>query len=137
MNILKPQKKLINNLRKIEELLDELEIYDEIKNILIENYKKENITIRDITIKEAIINNTEIMSSTLEKNTFIDVQFNNCNFSNTSFENCCFIRCEFNNCKLAGLNIDQVGCKSIVFVLDKCYNNNITNERRKYGRARA
>ena len=43
MNILKPQKILFNNLTKIDDFVEEIEKDDEIENISIEDYKKENI----------------------------------------------------------------------------------------------
>ena len=116
MSILKPQKILLENLNKIENLIEEIQKDDEIENIIIEDYKQEKIELTDITIKRAIINNTEIINSNLEKNTFIDIQFNNCNFSNTSFDNCSFIRCEFNNCKLTGCNFIESGLYDIGFI---------------------
>lgn len=116
MSILKPQQITLESLSKIEKPLEEIQKDDEIENIIIEDYKKEEIELTDITIKKAIINNTEIISSNLEKNTFIDVQFNNCNFSNTSFYNCSFIRCEFNNCKLTGCNFIENGLYDIGFI---------------------
>ncbi len=116
MSILKPQQITLESLNKIEKLLDEIQKDDEIENIIIEAYKKENIELTDITIKRAIINNTEIINSNLEKNTFIDIQFNNCNFSNTSFDNCSFIRCEFNNCKLTGCNFIENGLYDVGFI---------------------
>ena len=85
MNILKPQKMLFSNLRKINDLVEEIKNDEKLENINIENYKKENIELTDITIEKAIINNVEFISSNLERNTFIDIEFSNCNFSNSSF----------------------------------------------------
>ena len=41
MNILKPQRILIENLVKSDEILEEIKEDDEIENRIIENYKKE------------------------------------------------------------------------------------------------
>lgn len=102
MNILKPQKILLENLIKIEDLFLEIDKEDTIRGNIIEDTKKENIELYDKEFENVIFNNVEITDSKLEKNTFKNVQFNNCNFSNTSFEKTTFIRCEFNNCKITG-----------------------------------
>ena len=65
MNILKPQKKSSEKLIKIKDLLKEIETNEVVKNVNIENYKKENIIINDITIEHSIIVNTEITNSNL------------------------------------------------------------------------
>lgn len=116
MNILKPQKILFEDTRKIEDLLDEINNDNEIENISIESYNKERIEIIDVTIRRSIINNISLICGNLEKNTFIDIEFNNCNFSNTSFENCSFIRCEFNNCKLTGCNFIESSLCDVSFI---------------------
>lgn len=116
MNILRPQKILFNNLKRIENLNEEINIYKEIKNIYIENYREDNVDFTDVRIEKAIMNNVEIINGKLENNTFIDIEFNNCNFSNTSFENSGFIRCEFNNCKLTGCNFVESRIYNVSFI---------------------
>ena len=93
MSILRPQKILFSNLRKIDNLLDELSKSRELDNIAIANYKDENIEFTDLKVDKAIINNVEITNGNLSNNTFIDIEFNNCNFSNTSFGNSSFKSC--------------------------------------------
>lgn len=56
MNILKPQKILFDKMIKIEDLLGSIK-ENEINNIILDNYKKENIKTNDITIERAILNN--------------------------------------------------------------------------------
>ena len=51
MSILKPQKILLEDFNKIENLLEEIQKHDEIENIIIEDYKQEKIEFTDITIK--------------------------------------------------------------------------------------
>ena len=77
MNILKPQKILFGNLKKINDLLEEVKEKDELENIELNEYKAENIECNDITIEKSIINNTNILSSNLEKNSFTDIEFKN------------------------------------------------------------
>lgn len=110
------RKTLTNNLRKIENLIDEIYKNNEIDNVFIENYSDENTEFRDIRIQKAIVSNTEIIRGRLENNSFIDIKFNDCNFSNTSFENSSFIRCEFNNCKLTGCNFVENRMYNVVFI---------------------
>lgn len=116
MKIAKPQNIELENLIKIDNLLNMLKDEEEIENITIENKKEEKITCKDITIRKAIINKVEIIESNLEKNTFMDIEFNHCNFSNTSFENSTFIRCEFNNCKLTGCNFIESRIDHVSFI---------------------
>lgn len=124
MKILRPQKILFNNLKKINNLLDEIKNSHELNNIIIEDYKERDIEITDIEVEKAILNNTEIINGNLQNNTFIDVEFNNCNFSNTSFENNCFIRCEFNNCKLTGCNFTESRMYNVSYIeTNLCYSN--------------
>lgn len=75
MNILKPQKILFGNLKKINDLLEEVKEKEELENIELNEYKAENIECNDITIEKSIINNTNILSSNLEKNSFTDIEF--------------------------------------------------------------
>ncbi len=77
MNILKPQKILFGNLKKINDLLEEVKEKEELENIELNEYKAENIECNDITIEKSIINNTNILSSNLEKNSFTDIEFKN------------------------------------------------------------
>ena len=60
MSILKPQKILFKELRKVDNLLEEHEERDEIENITIDNYKKEKIEITNFTIRKAVINKIEL-----------------------------------------------------------------------------
>ena len=53
MSILKPQKMLFGNFKKIDNLLEEFNEDDEIENVIIENCKKENIELNNITIRKA------------------------------------------------------------------------------------
>ena len=75
MNILKPQKMLLNNLRKINNLLEEFNEndIDTLENIIIKDYRYNNIILNDITIKRAIINNINFINCNLDKNSFIDI----------------------------------------------------------------
>ena len=53
MNIVRPQKILFNNLRKIENLVDEINAKEELDNICIENYIEEKLELIDIKIEKA------------------------------------------------------------------------------------
>ena len=43
MSILRPQKILFKELRKVENILEEIKVNEELENIILENYKTENI----------------------------------------------------------------------------------------------
>lgn len=122
MEILKPQKILLENLTKIEDLFLKLDKEDVIRGGIIEDIQKQNIELYDKEFENVIFNNVEITNSKLEKNTFKNVEFNNCNFSNNSFEKSTFIRCEFKNCKIAGC----------VFIDSRLYNTSIINSNANY-----
>lgn len=122
MEILKPQKILLENLTKIEDLFLELDKEDVIRGGIIEDIQKQNIELYDKEFENVIFNNVEITNSKLEKNTFKNVEFNNCNFSNNSFEKSTFIRCEFKNCKIAGC----------VFIDSRLYNTSIIDSNANY-----
>ena len=66
MDIIKPQKKSFGDLRKIDNLQEEIIENEEIENVAIENYNQSS-NFNDITIKKAIIKNTEIINCNLEK----------------------------------------------------------------------
>ena len=115
MNIIKPQKLLLDNLTKIEDFIEETKHTDLLENKFIGNVNNEGIELYDIKFENVIFSNVNIISSKLEKNTFINVRFVNCNFSNTSFERSCFIRCEFNNCKIAGCSLIETRLYNVTF----------------------
>ena len=73
MNIIKPQKTLLSNLIKLENLLEEIENKDLIQNKLIENVDVENSEIYDIKFENVIFNNVNIIEWNLEKNTFLNL----------------------------------------------------------------
>ena len=67
MSIVKPQKILFNESKKIENIIEEIETNDEIVNVILENRKEENIEFTDVSIEKSIFSNTEITNSNLEK----------------------------------------------------------------------
>ena len=62
MNILKPQKLVLDKLIKTNNLSN-TEEDEKISNINLESFKKDNIELNDITIEKSIITNTEIINS--------------------------------------------------------------------------
>ena len=54
MKILKPQKPGVKELRHIENLIEEICENEELSNIMLQDYKTENVKINEIQIEKAI-----------------------------------------------------------------------------------
>ena len=117
MNILKPQKNHLNNIRE-EPLNKIIKEYKEekIQQIQFENEELPEIELYDVDFEYCKFSKMTIITGKIEKATFKDVTFQNCNFSNTSFMNTTFIRCEFNNCKLEGCNFAESILRNVGFI---------------------
>lgn len=73
MNILKPQKILFNNLRKIENLIEEINICKEIDNVSVENYKEYNANFSMASIENILFTNSSLRNSTFQENKFMHI----------------------------------------------------------------
>ena len=83
--MIKPKKIILENLIKIENIVEEIMKQDEyfhkeLENINIEDYEVENIEINNTTISKSKFFKTKILNSNLDKNTFID-EIQKTNFS--------------------------------------------------------